>query len=252
MRFLIDLAAGDPRYGLAVDEAIFNSVRRGAVDAVRFWVNRRSAIVGRSQHVEDEVDTVFAERSGIPILRRITGGGAVYHYAGNLNVSVVVGDARAVGSVGAAFRAFGAAISEGLSEIGPLVSFVDNDLRIGADKVGGAAQARRGSALLYHTTVLVRPAEISMERILLALRSGYRAAGVASRPRKTITLCEEDGRDLSMERVTAYLAPALADVLGVRLDRAEMTAAERADAKRLAEAKYGEPRWNRSAQMTVR
>ena len=250
MRVLIDLDPGDPRRGLAVDEALLESARGGAPDTLRLWVNDRAAIVGRSQAIEDEIDRVFAEREGIPVLRRISGGGAVYHYSGNLNLSVILHDARTVGSVAEVFRLLGGAVAEALVEFCPKISFADNDLLIGAVKVGGAAQARRGDALLYHTTVLVRPVDIPMERVLLALRSDYRAPRVPSRPRATISLSETTDRDLSMADVAAQLAPAIARRLGTSLVPAPLTHEEEARVDRLAKTKYNDSSWNRSAQTT--
>jgi len=250
MRLLIDLDPGDPRRGLAADEALLESARGGAPDTLRLWVNDRAAIVGRSQAIEDEVDRAFADREGIPVLRRISGGGAVYHYSGNLNLSVILHDARAVGSVAEAFRAFGGAAAEALADAWPRVSFADNDLLIGAAKVGGAAQARRGGALLYHTTVLVRPVGIPMERVLLALRPDYRPARVPSRPRATVSLSEVTDRDLSMADVAARLAPAMARRLGTSLVPAPLTHEEEARVDRLAKTKYNDPGWNRSARTT--
>ncbi len=246
MRLLIDLEPADPRRGLATDEALIESVRAGTPDALRLWVNDRSVIVGRSQAVGDEVDGAFAARNGIPILRRISGGGTVYHYPGNLNLSVVLRDGRAIGSVGEVFRFFGQTIAVALADVSPAVSFEENDLLLGAAKLGGAAQARRGDALLYHTTVLVRPGDVPMERILLAMRTGYRAAHVASRPRRTTSLGEGAGRDISIGFVAELLIPALSGALGTPLDPAGLEEDEIVRVDRLAKTKYNDPRWNRS------
>ena len=246
MRLLIDLAPVDPRRGLAIDEALLESVRRGGQDTVRLWVNDRSVIVGRSQSVSDEVDGAFAAQSGVPVLRRISGGGTVYHYPGNLNVSIALRDGRRIGSVGATFRFFGGAIATALAGICATISFDNNDLLVGAAKVGGAAQARRGNALLYHTTLLVGPADVPMERLLVAMRPGYRPRRVASRPRRTVSLSEAVGRGLSMERVAEILSVAFTEVLAEPLIACRLDSEEERRAGRLAEDKYGDPRWNRS------
>ena len=246
MRLLIDLDPADPRRELATDEALLESVRGDGQDAVRLWVDDRAVIVGRSQSVSDEVDGAFAARSGVPVLRRISGGGTVYHYPGNLNVSVVLRDGRRIGSVRHAFRFFGGAIAAGLSGVCPMISADENDLLIGGAKVGGAAQARRGDAILYHTTLLVGPVDISMERLLLAMRPGYRPLRVASRPRGTASLSETIGRDLSMERVAEILVAAVSGALCEPLLEWCLNDREKHRVGWLAENKYGDPRWNRS------
>jgi lipoate-protein ligase A len=246
MRLLIDLEPADPRRGLATDEALLESVRSGAEAAVRLWVNNRAVIVGRSQSVSDEVDGAFVVHSGIPVLRRISGGGTVYHYPGNLNVSIALRNGRRIGSVREAFRFFGGAIATALADVCPAISPDENDLLIGAAKVGGAAQARRGDALLYHTTLLVGPADIPMERLLLAMRPGYRPRRVASRPRRTVSLSEALGRDLPMERVAEALVTPLSASLAEPLVTRRLDSHEERRVRQLAETKYGDPRWNRS------
>jgi lipoate-protein ligase A len=246
MRLLIDLEPVDPRRGLATDEALLESIRSGAEAAVRLWVNDRAVIVGRSQPVSDEVDSAFAVQSGIPVLRRISGGGTVYHYPGNLNVSIVLRNGRRIGSVPGAFRFFGGAIATALAGVCPAISSDENDLHIGAAKVGGAAQARRGDALLYHTTLLVGPANVPMERLLLAMRPGYRPRRVASRSRRTVSLSEAIGRDLSLEEVAEIVAPAISEALSEPLVARCLDDDEERAVGRLVANKYGDPRWNQS------
>ena len=245
MRLLTDLDPLDPRRGLATDEALLEAVRGGGADVVRLWVNGRAVVVGRSQSVADEVDLGFSTRDRIPVLRRISGGGTVYHYPGNLNVSVLLRDGRRIGSVRDAFRAFGEAIAAALGGLCPGIAANENDLLIGGAKVGGAAQARRGDALLYHTTLLVGPADVPMERLLLALRPGYRPRRVPSRSRKTVSLSEATGRELPTDRVAGILIPALYAALPGAPVEASLTAEEERRIRWLTTQKYGDPQWNR-------
>jgi lipoate-protein ligase A len=153
MQLLADLSPFAPTHGLAMDEALFEAVRRGNEDMVRFWINDRAVIVGRSQSVTDEVDLVFAKQEEIPVLRRISGGGAVYHYVGNLNLSVILAKSSRFGTVAETFQRLGDAVAGGLAPVGVPVSVRGDGLFVGEAKVGGAAQARRGASCLYHTTV---------------------------------------------------------------------------------------------------
>ena len=246
MRLLIDLEPRPPRRGLATDEALLESVRSGGQDAVRLWVSDRAVIVGRSQSVLDEVDVEFAARSEIPVLRRVSGGGTVYHFSGNLNGSVVLRDGRRIGSVRETFRFFGGAIAAAVAPICPAISFDENDLLIDAAKVGGAAQARRGDAVLYHTTLLVEPIDVPMERLLLAMRPDYRPKRVASRPRPMISLTEAIGCHVAMERAAGLLAAGLSGASGEPFAEGLLGDEEEERVGWLMANKYGDPRWNRS------
>ncbi len=246
MRLLTEFDSRDPRRGLAIDETLLESVRHGGDDAIRLWVNDPAIVVGRSQSVCDEVDMDAAMAQGIAVLRRISGGGTVYHYGGNLNATVALRDGRRIGSVLETFRFFGSAVAAALDELCSAIRFDENDLLIGEAKVGGAAQARRGNALLYHTTVLIHPPAVAMDRLLLAMRPGYRPRHVASRPRQTASLSEAIGSHVSMDRVAALVAEGMANALGLALVASSLTVGEERRAQELVEAKYGDDAWNRS------
>ncbi len=246
MRLLIELDPVDPRVGLATDEVLLEAARTDGRETLRLWVNDRAAIVGRSQSIVDEVDARFAERQRIPILRRISGGGTVYHYPKNLNVSVALRDGRRFGSVPDAFRFFGRTISKALAIDCSTISFDQNDLLIGGAKVGGAAQARRGAALLYHTTLLIGPIDIRLDRLLLALRGGYHPRHVPSRPRATISLTEAIGHDVPIERIVEAIVPALSEALDVEVLPSRLVEDETRRVEELVFDKYGVPEWNES------
>ena len=244
MRLIVDLDTAAPALGLAVDEALFESVRDEGEAVLRFWVNEPSVIIGRSQGIAAEVDLDRARGEGIPVLRRISGGGAVYHYPGNLNVSVILGSEDEGGSVVDVFLRLGNLIRVGLTDLSLLVEVSGNRLLIAGRKLGGAAQARRRNCVLYHTTLLVRPANRPIERLLRAHRRDYRSNGVASRPEETTTLTEALGRSLSTEEAVNAVVAGLP--ASFRLASDAVTQAERDRALWFADDKYRSPAWNAS------
>jgi len=245
MRALIDLVPSDPRAGLAIDEVLLDGVRVGGPGAIRFWVNQRAVIIGRSQSVEDEVDEGVASRHRIPILRRVSGGGTVYHYPGNLNLSVALAKRPGLASVPDVFRAFGETVAVALAPWCD-VGCVENALYVGDFKIGGAAQARRGDALLYHTTLLLAPDDISMDRLLLAHRPGYDPKRLASRPATTITVSEVCDGSVEVLDIAASLLRALEGRLGGRAQPDDLTKDELQKGDELVLTKYGRDAWNRS------
>ena len=243
MRLIVDATPERAALGLARDEALFDSVREGGVGILRFWVNERSVIIGRGQGIAAEVDLAEAEQEGIPVLRRISGGGTVYHYPGNLNVSLSVASKDA-GSVTEAFRQFGGAICNGLARLSVRAEIAGNRLVCCGRKLGGAAQARRGRATLYHSTTLVCPPDRPMARLLLAHGSGYRPNGVASRPEKMTSLAEVADRAISIEEAMDAVSQGMGELFD--LEPSVLTEGEHADAVRLANTKYGSASWNAS------
>jgi len=243
MRLIVDLEPADPPFGLALDEAVFDVAREGGQGCVRLWVNHRAVIVGRSQRLESEVDLGRARREGFLVLRRISGGGTVVHYPGNLNVSVITA-ARTVGSVEMTFARIGGAVARGISALSAPVEASGNRLIASGRKVGGAAQARRGGAVLYHTTVLVAPADLPLDSLLLAHRAEYRPVGVRSRAEATTTLSEILARSISLVEASKAAIGGLAAVFD--LEESVLEPQETSRAQRLALEKYGRTEWNAS------
>ena len=234
-----------PAEGLALEETILEHVCQGGMDTLRFWVNERAVVIGRSQAAASEVDLTQTRQLDIPVLRRISGGGAVYHYPGNLNLSLFLADARSLGTVIGTFSLLGKAITSALSPLGIDTSIRENNLFIADKKISGAAQARRGTALLYHTTLLVAPDTIPMERLLLAMRPGYTSTRVPSHPRATTTLTKIIP-SLTLPDLVDHLTGAICDLLRTTATPGRPTKEEWARAQELAEKKYRSNRWNLS------
>lgn len=244
IRLIVNLTPQPPAEGLAVEEAIFEGVRGGGQDTLRVWVNERAVVVGRSQAVAAEVDLKCARKLGIPILRRLSGGGTVYHYPGNLNISLYLSDGRTLGGVEEAFGYVGGSIARGLASLGIAVRVRKNNLFIDDKKIAGAAQARRGNALLYHTTLLTEPDTIPMNALLLAMCKGYKPAGAPSHPYPTTTLGQVCESKLAPEMIAQALAEEIALPLKRALRRGTLIKDERTRARELTEEKYGNDQWN--------
>jgi lipoate-protein ligase A len=140
-----------PQYNLALEEYLcFRAMGEGS----RFfmlWRNEPSIIVGRFQNTLGEINAAFVEEHGIHVVRRNSGGGAVYHDLGNINYSFVVPDSS--GDFDFAF--FTEPILRALAALGVAAELSGrNDLAIEGKKVSGGAQFRRGGIVLHHGTLL--------------------------------------------------------------------------------------------------
>ncbi|MCX6094458.1 MAG: lipoate--protein ligase family protein [Candidatus Bipolaricaulota bacterium] len=242
MRRRIDLLPEPASRGLALDEALLESVRGGGEPILRFWIGDRAVVIGRSQRVADEVDLAAVERAGVPVVRRASGGGAVLHYPGNLNVSVVV-PSEAAGGVEEAFERLGACVAGAVCGMGADARAEGTAVVSRLGKLSGAAQARRGRAVLYHCTLLLEPDAVPMERYLRALRAGYAPTQIPSRPRPTTTLSELLGRRVGPQEAAAALGSALTRVLGDPDGGDGLTAEEVERAETLRLGRYEDPTW---------
>lgn len=170
LRFIADDGRREPTYNLALDEALARAA--GPEPALRFWRNDRCVILGRFQLADAEVDLGAAHRLGVPVYRRFTGGGAVYHDAGNLNVSLVAPRDHPLVEprLGAGLQGLYGAVLEPLAAavrtLGIPAGAAPRGLFVGGRKLGGVAAWVGGRTVLVHTTLLVDADLVTLERVL--------------------------------------------------------------------------------------
>jgi len=143
---------------MAVDEAISDSVAAANVQpTIRFYRWKPSAVsIGCFQCIRDEVDVLSCESNHIDIVRRRTGGGAVYHDAnGEITYSVIAPEELFDKDIKASYKEICSWIIEGLSVTGINARFRPiNDVVVGNKKISGSAQTRRHGVLTQHGTIL--------------------------------------------------------------------------------------------------
>ena len=94
MLFVDNRGVTDARINLALEEYVFRSKPAGE-DVLLFYVNDRAIIIGRNQNTIEEIDADVVAERGVTVVRRVSGGGAVYHDTGNLNFSFMTPDVKA-------------------------------------------------------------------------------------------------------------------------------------------------------------
>ena len=245
LRLILDLDPTDPAFGLALEEALLESVKNGGDDILRLWVNDRSVIIGRSQSAKNEVDLDFLRSQSIPVLRRLSGGGTVYHYQGNLNMSLFLKDGRNLGTLKETYATIGRAIVDALSRVGIDAIVEGSVILVNRKKIAGAAQVRHGKSLLYHTTLLIYPSAIPMEDLLLAMQDPYKPAFVASNPRPVASLSQVS-LGVTLENLVRTLSGAIAQLLGQDVQEGKYTKEELEHASQLESEKYRRDEWNLS------
>ena len=143
-----DGAAGDQAANLALEEALARAGPRSPV--LRIWQNGSCVVIGRAQRPEREVNLATCAASGVPVLRRASGGGTVYQDLGNLNVSLAA-PGRAPG-LAAEVAALVAAVIAGL---GPEPRVGERGVFVGPAKVSGLASQLTRDGSVAHATLLV-------------------------------------------------------------------------------------------------
>lgn len=228
----------DPCWNLALEEHLLGDADPASAYFL-LWQNQKTIVVGRNQNTAEEVDLAYARRHGIRVVRRLSGGGAVYHDAGNLNYTFIVplgpegagapvlssappavpegadGEGRAahVGA-GAAdgegwasdadaadgFRLFADPLLKALASFGITARFDGrNDVLIGQKKISGCAQCISGGRLLHHGCILLDSDLEVLQRALRVREGKIASKGIRSVRSRVTTINAHASRRISLE-----------------------------------------------------
>ena len=240
-----DLAA----VNLAIEEAVFLAkIRKEVPSTVRFWRNRRAAVIGYSQKVEAEVNLKLCTDEGIEIVRRFSGGGAVYQDLGNLNYTLVLGADHPIVEgldIRESYKVLTTGVVEGLKELGiDLVFDPPSDLLAGKRKVSGNAQSRKRRTILHHGTLLVNADLHLLAEVLNAKGDEPKNNKITSKKRQVTNLADETGRHLDMQEVKQALHRGFERAFSVKLVRRQLSPEEEKSAQTLYAEKYSRTEWN--------
>lgn len=159
----IDNTQTDPRLNLAMEEFILRQLRWDE-PILFFYINEPSVIIGRNQNTLEEIDPDYVQANGIHVVRRLSGGGAVYHDLGNLNFSFVT---QAGPDNFHNFARFTEPVVRVLQKLGVNAELRDKSSLFANDKkISGNAQYATGGRMFSHGTLLF---DTSIEAMLKAL-----------------------------------------------------------------------------------
>lgn len=213
MTILVDTPVYHPLVNVCIERLLPLHALDWGEPVARLWVDPPAVVVGRSTPLEENVDLALAGSMGIPIIRRNTGGGAVFHDFGNVNISVVVPTRDRVSPL-EVYRVGTRVILEALKRLG-LNGWVENhsDVVVDGWKVSGGAAFVSMRYYLFHATLLVKTdhvlvSMITPPRLDLVRKGVYSPAKY--RPRSLASMV--DG--LSMSEALEAVVYGLEEVFG--------------------------------------
>ena len=237
----------EPYQNMATEEYLLMTAKE---PVVMLWRNSPAVIIGKNQDARAEVDFTFTESRGIKVVRRLTGGGAVFHDTGNVNYTFVVPNGTALD-----FSAFTRPITEALAGLGIAAERSGrNDLVISADgrKFSGTAQCiyhrkkEDGSlqkVLMHHGTLLFSADLSSLSGALTPDKEKIALKGIRSVKSRVVnlsTLLPPEKSDMTAEAFKAYLEDYF---IQNGASPAEFSPADREAVKHLAAEKYETDAW---------
>lgn len=241
---LIPGAPTQPLLNMALDEVLAERVGQGERPAtLRIWGWSRPCIVlGRFQSVRNEVDEAAAARNDVQIVRRISGGGAMFiEPEGAITWSIYAPQDLVKGMTFAqSYAHFDAWVVSALRDLGidawyePL-----NDITSSGGKIGGAAQSRRSGAVLHHTTMAYDMNIPLMTTVLRIGREKLSDKGVKSADRRVGPLRQQTA--LSRQTIIDHMVNYFASTFGLQEDA--LRPEEIAEAESRVRDRFGTDAW---------
>jgi lipoate-protein ligase A len=256
-RLIVD-GRGDAAWNMALDEATLQRAAPDAVTTLRFFDWERPAItIGYAIDAPASLFLDECERRGVPVVRRVTGGGIVLH-GSDLTYAVTFPRSAIAPGEGLieTYRTINRAFADALQRFGVESALLDEatksgrpagacfarptryDLVVGDKKLVGNAQRRRGQWLLNHGSMLL---DDGYRALLPLLRDEAEAAAFAE---NSVTLSSLVRTLPSRDDLIGAIAESFGNALGVRVKRAAPTPEEIALARQLAAVKYARQAWN--------
>jgi lipoate-protein ligase A len=238
---------------MAIDEAVLKARIANAVpNTLRFYKWKPSAVsVGRFQSIEKEVQIGNCRKHSVDIVRRITGGGTVYHdTAGEITYCVVVAKSDLeTESITEVYEKLYACIVKGLDLLGVKADFTEGNskacpnLTVQGKKISGSSQSHKCGVVLQHGTLLTNVDLNKMFSLIRAKNRSYLDTITVARDRIT-SLTKEVGREVNDEEVCTALAAGFSQKMNVKMLHEPLTTIETNDVEKLTIEKYSRTEWN--------
>lgn len=240
MIFIDNKGINDPQINLAIEEFILTHMDVENEPHIMFYVNEPSIIIGRNQNTAEEINTEYVDANGIKVVRRLSGGGAVYHDLNNLNYSFITKDD---GESFRNFKKFTDPIVEALGKMGVQAQLSGrNDIEVDGKKVSGNAQFSTKGRMYSHGTLMFKTDVDAVASSLRVKKDKIESKGIKSVRSRVGNISDYIEGDLSFEDFKQAI---LVSIFGEEdIKQYELTEADWEKIHEISKARYGNWDWN--------
>ena len=245
----IDWKETDPQINLAFEEYVFNQMDQDE-SYFLLWQNDNAVIVGKHQNTIEEINQEYIRENDIKVVRRLSGGGAVYHDLGNLNFTFIVNDR---GREQIDFQTFTRPLVEALKTLGVNAEFNSrNDIAIDGKKFSGNSQYAKRGRILHHGTILFNSNLATIQSALKVKKDKIESKGIKSVKSRVTNITDYLDETYTMEDFKAALLKAM--FANDNLEKITLSNEEIQAIERLKTEKYATWDWNygKSPQYNLR
>ncbi|MDD1767702.1 MAG: lipoate--protein ligase family protein [Methanomassiliicoccales archaeon] len=241
---VVDFEYWNAWMNMALDEAIGEAVGSGrSPSTIRFYGWNPSAVsIGCFQSIKDEVDLEACRRMGVDIVRRRTGGGAVYHdREGEITYSVIAPEEMVQKDINKAYETICGWIVDALDLMEITANIIPiNDILVEGRKISGSAQTRRGGVFLQHGTLLYNISPGKMFSVLKVGCTKISDKNIASFEDRVTSILRH--AKISKDKVLQELRRSFTK--GKEWEAGVYTEEERRRARQLVVERYSKDEWN--------
>ncbi len=190
----------DPYFNLACEEYLMENFTD---DVFMLWQNDNTIVVGKNQNTLSEINYDFVKSNGIRVVRRMSGGGAVYHDIGNINFTFIKTDDNLFSD----YKTFSAPVLDFLKTLGIEAELSGrNDILIDGKKISGNAQYMKKGRVLHHGTLLFSSSSDMISNSLVPDNEKISSKGIKSVKSRVTNIAEHLSSPMSAEDFKNRLA----------------------------------------------
>ncbi|MBU2651735.1 MAG: lipoate--protein ligase family protein [Bacteroidetes bacterium] len=228
----------DPYFNIAAEEYL---IRHSVNEICMVWVNKPAVVCGKHQNVFAEVNHKFTWSNNIPVIRRISGGGTVYHDEGNLNYTLIL-NGKQQNLVD--YEEYTKPVLLALKKIGIKAKLHGkSDLVIGDRKFSGNSMHVFKNRVIHHGTLLFSSNIDNLRQALLTDESAYQSKAVRSNRSHVTNISEHLKQNMTFSEFREFFTKFLKDFFNASTGK-ELTDTEKAIIKKLTTEKYNKWEWN--------
>lgn len=229
----------DPYFNLALEEYAFQELSKEEPCFI-LWQNANTIVIGKYQNAAEEINSRYVEEHGIKVVRRLSGGGAVYHDMGNLNYTFIV-EQKEIEDFN--FKVFTKYVIDALRAFGIQAEFTGrNDIVIRGMKFCGTAQYAKQGKLMHHGCIMVDSNLVNVAEALKPPKAKFQSKSVKSVRSRVTTINANAAQGITVNGFKAELKKQIMQQEAMKPYRLTVEDMQRVQA--LKREKYQTWEWN--------
>ena len=242
MLFVDNKGINNPQVNLAIEEYILKHLDINE-SYLLFYINGPSIIIGRNQNTIEEINTEYVEENDVVVVRRMSGGGAVYHDLGNLNYSFITKDEG--NSLQDNFKKFTGPVIDALQKLGANANLMGrNDIEIDGKKVSGTAQYATGGRMYTHGTLMLNSDLDNVGKALKPKKEKIESKGVKSVRARVGNISDFINEPMTVEEFRQFILKSVFEQEGGEVKEYVLTEEDWEKINEISKNKYQTWEWN--------